>query len=73
MRIAIIGAGAVGGVIAGRLFQAGVEVAVVARGPHLAAMQARGLRLETPEGSVDLPIPAFPHIAALRRKGVMQC
>jgi 2-dehydropantoate 2-reductase len=45
MRIGIFGAGAIGGLLAARLTQAGAEVTVVARGPHLAAMQAHGLRL----------------------------
>ncbi len=45
MRIGIFGAGAIGGLLAARLAQAGAEVTVVARGPHLAAMQAHGLRL----------------------------
>ncbi len=50
MKICIYGAGAVGGHLAGRLAAGGVDVAVVARGPHLAAIQANGLRVETPEG-----------------------
>ena len=45
MRIGVFGAGAIGGLLAARLAQSGAEVTVVARGPHLAAMQADGLRL----------------------------
>ncbi|MGL4574836.1 MAG: ketopantoate reductase family protein [Burkholderiaceae bacterium] len=45
MRVAIIGAGAIGGAIGLRLAKAGHEVALVARGVHLAAMQARGATL----------------------------
>jgi len=45
MRIAIFGAGAIGGLLAARLARSGAEVTVIARGPHLAAMQAEGLRL----------------------------
>jgi 2-dehydropantoate 2-reductase len=45
MRIGIFGAGAIGGLLAARLAQAGAAVTVVARGPHLAAMQQDGLRL----------------------------
>jgi 2-dehydropantoate 2-reductase len=45
MRVAIIGAGAIGGAIGLRLAKAGHEVALVARGAHLAAMQARGALL----------------------------
>lgn len=48
MRICIFGAGAIGGLMAARLAAKGeVEVTVVARGPHLAAMQAHGLRLRS--------------------------
>ena len=40
MKIAIFGAGAIGGLMGARLVQAGADVTFVARGPHLAAMQA---------------------------------
>lgn len=44
MRIAIVGAGAVGSVIAGYLLEhGGHQVSLLARGPHLAAIQAKGL------------------------------
>jgi 2-dehydropantoate 2-reductase len=58
MRYVVIGAGAIGGTIGGRLAQAGHEVVLVARGPHLAALRARGLKLATPEGTFTLNIPA---------------
>src|SRR5581483_9102559 len=45
MRICIFGAGAVGSHFAVRLTQAGHEVSCVMRGPHLAAVKARGLTL----------------------------
>jgi 2-dehydropantoate 2-reductase len=45
MRIAVYGAGAVGGHLAAKLAAAGHEVSVVARGPHLAAMREKGLTL----------------------------
>ena len=35
MRIAVFGAGAIGGWLAVKLFKAGIDVAIVARGPHL--------------------------------------
>jgi 2-dehydropantoate 2-reductase len=44
-RIAIFGAGAIGGLVGAKLALAGVDVTLVARGPHLAAMQANGLTL----------------------------
>ena len=45
MKLCVFGAGAVGGHIATKLAAAGNEVSVVARGAHLEAMQARGLKL----------------------------
>lgn len=45
MKICIFGAGAIGGYMGAKLAQAGVDVSLVARGPHLAAMQAKGLTL----------------------------
>jgi 2-dehydropantoate 2-reductase len=43
-KICVFGAGAIGGHIAAWLARGGLDVSVVARGAHLAAMQARGLR-----------------------------
>ncbi len=45
--VCVFGAGAIGGLIAARLEAAGTGVSVVARGPHFAAMRARGLVLES--------------------------
>lgn len=45
MKVAIYGAGAIGGMLGGRLAAAGVDVALIARGPHLAAIRTRGLEL----------------------------
>ena len=45
MKICIYGAGAVGGLIAGRLAQSGHDVSVVARGAQLTAIVAHGLRI----------------------------
>jgi 2-dehydropantoate 2-reductase len=45
MKICIYGAGAVGGLVAGRLAQAGHDVSVVARGAHLTAIREHGLRI----------------------------
>ncbi len=50
MKILMVGAGGVGGYFGGRLAAAGEDVTFIARGPHLAAMQARGLKLESPLG-----------------------
>ncbi len=45
MKICVFGAGAIGGYMGVKLAQAGADVSLVARGPHLAAMQQNGLRL----------------------------
>ena len=45
MKIAIFGAGAIGGLLGVKLAQAGADVTFIARGPHLAAMQANGVTL----------------------------
>ncbi len=61
MRYIIYGAGGIGCTIGGRLFQAGHDVVLIARGEHLRAIQERGLLLQTPEGDHRLPIPAVGH------------
>jgi 2-dehydropantoate 2-reductase len=58
MRYIIIGAGAVGGTVGGRLAQAGRECVLVARGKHLAALEEHGLRLRVPEGEFTHRLPA---------------
>lgn len=59
MRIAIFGAGSVGGYFGGRLSQAGEDVVFIARGKHLSAMQAHGLRVKSINGDfVVQPIQA---------------
>jgi 2-dehydropantoate 2-reductase len=52
MRIAVMGAGGVGGYYGGRLAQAGHDVAFITRGEHLRAIQARGLKLVGAAGDV---------------------
>ncbi len=54
MRIAIFGAGAIGGFLAAKLMGAGAEVTVIARGAHLKAMQANGLTLKSEGESVTV-------------------
>ncbi|MGL6209517.1 MAG: 2-dehydropantoate 2-reductase [Paracoccaceae bacterium] len=45
MKICIFGAGAIGGYMGAKLAQVGADVSLVARGPHLAAIQSQGLTL----------------------------
>jgi 2-dehydropantoate 2-reductase len=58
MRIAVMGAGGVGGYFGARLAVAGHEVAFVARGRHLAAMRERGLTVGSALGDIALSQPA---------------
>jgi 2-dehydropantoate 2-reductase len=55
MRIAIVGSGGVGGYFGGRLAAAGSDVAFLARGAHLDALRTSGLRIESPNGNLQLP------------------
>ncbi|KQX63306.1 2-dehydropantoate 2-reductase N-terminal domain-containing protein [Streptomyces sp. Root1310] len=57
MRYIIIGAGAIGGTVGGRLAQAGHEVVLVARGAHRAALTEGGLRLRVPQGELTYRLP----------------
>ena len=47
MSVAIVGAGAIGGLLGAYLARSGEEVILIARGPHLAAMQSRGVTLRS--------------------------
>ena len=57
MKIAIYGAGGLGGFYGARLACAGNDVAFIARGAHLAAMRERGLQVSSPLGDMHLPEP----------------
>lgn len=56
MRFAVIGAGAIGGLLAARLSIAGHEVAVLARGANLEVIAAKGLRLIEEDGSEQVAV-----------------
>jgi 2-dehydropantoate 2-reductase len=47
MKVCVFGAGAIGGLMGVRLSQAGADVALIARGPHLTAIKQNGLTLHT--------------------------
>ncbi|MDH3683711.1 MAG: 2-dehydropantoate 2-reductase, partial [Acidimicrobiia bacterium] len=51
MRICVIGAGAIGGLLAGRLAVSGHDLSVIARGAHLDALRSAGLRMVFADGS----------------------
>jgi 2-dehydropantoate 2-reductase len=50
MRFLIAGAGAIGAYIGALMAQAGFDVTLFARGPHLRAMQEHGVRVKSPDG-----------------------
>lgn len=63
MKICIFGAGAIGGYMGAKLAQAGADVSLVARGPHLAAIQSKGLTL-IEEGADPVTVPVRASAAA---------
>ncbi|MEO6810412.1 MAG: 2-dehydropantoate 2-reductase [Isosphaeraceae bacterium] len=67
MRIVIVGAGGVGGYFGGLLARAGHEVVMLARGPHLAALQERGIEVRTPDETFQVSVTATDDPKALGR------
>src|SRR5438270_12790199 len=66
MRIAVIGAGGIGGPYGASLAKAGADVTFVARGAHLAAIRENGLRIEGDRGETDIrPAQATDDIAGI--------
>ena len=61
MGYVVFGAGAIGAVVGGRLFQAGFDVTLIARGQHLQALQTNGLRLESPADTEVVGVAAVGH------------
>lgn len=69
MRYVVIGAGAVGGTIGGRLHLSGADVLLVARGEHAALMSRDGLRLVRPESDQVLGVRVETAVSRLRLRG----
>lgn len=57
MRLVILGAGAIGGVVGGLLARARRDVLLLARGAHLEAIRRDGLRVEGPEQTFVVQVP----------------
>ena len=68
MKICIFGAGAIGGHLAARLHRAGADVSVIARGAHLAAIQANGLTVHAVDGVHRAAVRASADPAELGRQ-----
>jgi 2-dehydropantoate 2-reductase len=71
VRIIIAGAGAIGGYLGARLARAGADVVLFARGPHLRAMQERGLRVTSPEGDFEVRPQVAADLAEIGRADVV--
>ena len=65
MRTVIAGAGAIGGYIGAKLARAGADVVLFARGPHLRAMQDRGLRVVSADGDFVVRPHVSDNLAAI--------
>jgi 2-dehydropantoate 2-reductase len=64
-RFVVYGAGAIGGVLGGRMRQHGHDVTLVARGAHLDAIRANGLTIQSPDDTVTVDVPAVGHPSEL--------
>ncbi|MET9433754.1 2-dehydropantoate 2-reductase [Streptomyces sp. NPDC006551] len=58
MKVAVLGAGAIGAYVGAALDRAGADVHLIARGPHLAAMRRHGVRVESPRGDFTARVHA---------------
>lgn len=66
MKLAILGAGAIGGFLGARLTRAGENVTLIARGPHLKAMREQGLRVLEGEAEYTVRPPCTDDFAPIR-------
>lgn len=57
MRFVVLGSGAIGGVVGGRLAQHGHDVVLIARGAHYEAIRDNGLRIESPDDVTTVHVP----------------
>src|SRR5437868_4290597 len=74
MRIAVIGAGGIGGPFGASLAKAGADVTFVARGAHLAAIRENGLRIEGDRGETHIrPAQAIDDIAGIGAVDIVLC
>jgi len=71
VKIVIVGAGAIGGYIGAQLTRVGADVVLVARGPHLRAMQERGLQVRSPEGDFEVRPKLAPDVSSVGRADVI--
>lgn len=65
VRYVVIGVGAIGGVVGGRLIESGHDVVFIARGAHGTAIERDGLRVDSPERTVTVSAPVVAAPAAM--------
>lgn len=71
MTVAIVGAGAIGGLLGAYLSRAGQDVLLIARGPHLAAMRSRGLTVRGPQEELTVHPRCTDDIGAVAEADVV--
>ncbi|SCK35638.1 2-dehydropantoate 2-reductase [Streptomyces sp. WMMB 322] len=65
MKVAVVGAGAIGAYVGAALHRAGAEVHLIARGPHLAAMKDNGVQVLSPRGDFTARVHATDDPSAI--------
>jgi 2-dehydropantoate 2-reductase len=65
MRFVVLGAGAIGAYVGAALVRGGADVTLIARGPHLRAMQEHGVQVRSPRGDFDVHPPVTEAIEAI--------
>ena len=71
MKICVVGAGAIGGLVAAKLAALGHEISVVVRGPHLAAIRERGLTLQAEGTERTFPVRATDRMSELGQQDLV--
>ncbi|NLU72880.1 2-dehydropantoate 2-reductase [Streptomyces sp. HNM0575] len=65
MKVAVVGAGAIGAYVGAALHRAGADVHLIARGPHLAAMKEHGVQVLSPRGDFTARVHATDDPSAI--------
>ena len=68
MRLVVLGAGAIGSLIGGLLFEAGIDVTLVGRPPHINAIRSHGLHMSGNTGARTIKVKAATVTSAIKRK-----
>jgi 2-dehydropantoate 2-reductase len=71
MTVAIVGAGAIGGLLGAHLSRSGEDVILIARGPHLAAMRSRGVTVRTGSAEFNTRPECSDDMGAIARADVV--